>query len=75
MKQKIKSIKKLELSLSYMKACMRSYERYGINGSKFDLLYATFHQLMALSYETEAIELGLESEEMSQFLCKFYGKT
>ncbi len=67
-------IRSLGLSLNHMACFLRRVEHWQNGGMDVDLLYATFHQLLALSYEQEAIELGLESKEMHKFMCEVYGK-
>jgi hypothetical protein len=72
MKQKIKCIKTLEKSLTQMAACLRSYEHYEHSGYTSDLVYAYFHQLMALYYASEAEEISAGNELILDFI-QFYG--
>lgn len=74
MKQKRKCIKLLQSSLNHMACFLKRVEHWENGQMKVDLLYATFHHLLALYYESEAIELGLESKEMNKFMLQFYGK-
>jgi hypothetical protein len=74
MKQKRHCALMLSRSLAHMAASINRMKQYENSGLKVDLLYATFQQLLALYYETEAIEAGLESRNMNDFMRQFYGK-
>jgi hypothetical protein len=74
MKQKLQCIRALHSSLRHMAHSLNRMNHYENTGLRSDEVFAIFHQLLALYYETEALELGLESHEMSVFMCKFYGK-
>lgn len=74
MMQKRRCALALSMSLAHMAHSIDRMKRYENTGLKIDLLYATFQQLLSLYWETEAIEAGLESDEMHKFMCQFYGK-
>ncbi len=74
MTQERDCIKSLGLSLNHMACFLRRVEHWQNGQMDVDLVYTTFHHLLALSYEQEAIVLGLESKEMHKFMCDFYGK-
>jgi hypothetical protein len=73
-KNKQKCISALHSSLRHMSHSLKRMGYYESTRSRSDEVYAIFHQILALYYETEAIEFGLESKEMNRFMCQFYGK-
>ena len=74
MTQEREFIKALSLSLNHMACSLRRVEHWQNGQMDVDLLYATFHQLLALSYEQEAKDLELDLIEMHKFIRQFYGK-